>query len=190
VLTHPVGDAVDSKGNVWVSNSDWLDVPCPTATRVGTGTNPSITVYQAGHRNPYHGSPFTGGGLTVPWGIAVDGNDTVWAFNFGAVPVGQQSSNPTGISHFCGMDTTYCPAGMKPGDPISPSTGYRSDALVRITGGQIDPSGNIWLTGNWKIDANPSLNPGGNSIAIVVGAAAPVRTPLIGPPVPYRRRQD
>jgi hypothetical protein len=188
VLSHPVGNAVDSKGNVWVSNSDWLDVPCPTATRVGAGTNPSLTLYKAGRREPYAGSPFTGGGLTVPWGIAVDGNDTVWVFNFGTVPVGQQSNVPTGISHFCGVNTRSCAAGMHVGDPISPNTGYQSDSLIRITGGQIDPSGNIWMTGNWKIDANPAMNPGGNSIVIAVGAAAPLQTPLIGPPIPFRHR--
>jgi hypothetical protein len=57
--------------------------------------------------------------------------------------------------------------------------------LVRITGGQIDPSGNIWMTGNWKVNAIPNFNPGGNSIEIAIGAAAPIRTPLIGPPVPF-----
>jgi len=29
------------------------------------------------------------------------------------------------------------------------------------------------------------MNPGGNSIAIAIGAAAPIQTPLIGPPVPF-----
>lgn len=186
VLTHPVGNAVDSKGDVWVSNSDWLDVPCPTKTNVGAAAHPSITLYQRGSRVPYGGAAFTGGGLTIPWGIAVDGNDTVWAFNFGVVPVGQTTETPTGISHFCGIDPSKCPAGLSVGSPISPNdTGYRSDALERITGGQIDPSGNIWMTGNWKIDANPNMNPGGNSIAIAIGAAAPIRTPLIGPPIPF-----
>jgi hypothetical protein len=170
VLGHPVGNAVDSKGNVWVANSDWLDVPCPDRTRIGTALNPSVTMFQMDSREPFPGSPFTGGGLTLPWGIAVDGNDTVWVFNFGAVPVGQQSDVPTGISRFCGVDTTKCLPDMHVGSPISPNTGYQSDSLVRITGGQIDPSGNIWMTGNWKIDANPNLNPGGNSVEIAVGA--------------------
>lgn len=75
---------------------------------------------------------------------------------------------------------------MHVGEPISPTTGYRSDALERITGGQIDPSGNIWLTNNWKLDANPFLNPFGNAIVIAIGAAGPLKTPLIGPPVPFR----
>ena len=84
LLSHPIGNAVDSKGNIWVSNSDWLDTPCPTRTMLGTATNPSVTMFDAKDRKPHPGSPFTGGGITLPWGIAVDGDDTVWVFNFGA----------------------------------------------------------------------------------------------------------
>src|SRR5262249_14736967 len=112
VLSHPVGNAADVEGNIWVANSDWLDSPCPTRTHLGAATNPSITLYRADTRTPYPGSPFTGGGLTVPWGIAVDGDDTVWVFNFGAVKVGTSTDTPTGISRFCGFTTEECPAGM------------------------------------------------------------------------------
>jgi hypothetical protein len=185
VLSHPVGNAADIEGNMWVANSDWLDSPCPTRFQLGTAANPSITLFQKGTRKPHPGSPFTGGGLKLPWGIAVDGNDTVWVFNFGAVPVGQTTDVPTAISRFCGASTKACPKGMNVGDPISPDTGYQSDALERITGGQIDPSGNIWLTNNWKLDANPVKNPFGNAIVIAVGAAGPLKTPLIGSPVPF-----
>jgi hypothetical protein len=111
----------------------------------------------------------------LPWGIAVDGDDTVWVFNFGTRPPLQGSAVPTGISRFCGTDTRKCPGGMRTGDPISPSTGYRSDAFARTTGGQIDPSGNIWMTSNWKIHVNPFMNPGGNSVVIAVGAAGPLK---------------
>jgi DNA-binding beta-propeller fold protein YncE len=186
VLSHPVGNAADIQGNIWVANSDWLDSPCPTRTDLGTAANPSITLYDKDTRAPYPGSPFTGGGLTLPWGIAVDGDDTVWVFNFGAATVGTPTDLPTGISRFCGVTTRQCPKGTKVGDPISPDTGYTSDALERITGGQIDPSGNIWLTNNWKLDANPFLNPFGNAIVIAIGAAGPLKTPLIGAPVPFR----
>jgi hypothetical protein len=63
---------------------------------------------------------------------------------------------------------------------------YQSNALEPITGGQFDPSGNIWLTNNWKIAANPVQNPGGNAIVIAIGAAGPLKTPLIGPPIPFK----
>jgi hypothetical protein len=169
-----------------VANSDWLDSTCPTRLQLGTAENPSITLFQGRNRKPYPGSPFTGGGLTLPWGIAVDGDNTVWVFNFGAVKVGSSTTTPTGISRFCGVDTKKCPPGMHVGEPISPDTGYRSDALERITGGQIDPSGNIWLTNNWKINADPVRNPFGNAIVIAIGAAGPLKTPLIGPPVAFK----
>ncbi len=51
---------------------------------------------------------------------------------------------------------------------------------------RLDPSGNIWLTNNWKIKVDPAVNPGANAINIVVGAAAPLKTPLIGPPVSFQ----
>lgn len=192
VLSHPIGNALDSKGNVWVANSDWLDAPCPTRTVLGQAMNPSITMFQARNREPHPGSPFSGGGVTLPWGIAVDGDDTVWVFNFGVVPPnpGPITPVPNGISRFCGVETKNCPAGMRTGDPISPDTGYRSDSLVRITAGQIDPSGNIWIMNNWKVDADPFKNPGGNSIVIAVGAAGPLKTPLIGPPQQFGPRDD
>ncbi|WP_432721393.1 hypothetical protein R0382_003582 [Jeongeupia wiesaeckerbachi] len=184
LLSHPIGNAADSKGNIWVANSDWLDAPCPDRSNVGPATNPSITLYQRGSHEPYPGSPFTGGGITVPWGISVDGNDTVWVFNFGPDSVGVTPTTAlTGISRFCGTDTSKCPPGMKVGDPISPATGYLSNSLERITGGQIDRSGNVWMMNNWKQNPNPDLNPGSNSIVIMIGAAAPLNTPVIGPPV-------
>jgi hypothetical protein len=189
ILSHPVGNAVDSKGNVWVANSDWLSNPCPARKReLGTAENPSVTMFQAKNLKPHPGSPFTGGGITLPWGITTDGNDTVWVFNFGVIPPpgNQLGLPPNGISRFCGVSTAKCPAGKRrTGAPISPSTGYRSNSLTRLTGGQVDPSGNIWLMNNWKLVANPFVNPGGNSIVIVVGAAGPVKTPTIGPPVPF-----
>ncbi|HZN80996.1 MAG TPA: hypothetical protein VFC01_15125, partial [Mycobacterium sp.] len=187
VLTHPIGNALDSKGNVWVSNSDWLDAPCPTKNSLGTATNPSVTMFQGKDRTPFPGSPFTGGGITLPWGIAVDGDDTVWVFNFGNTPpVSGPNAIPTAVSRFCGVDTRKCPPGLRTGDPISPSTGYQSDSLQRITGGQIDPSGNVWLTNNWEIHGDPVQNPGANAVVIAIGAAAPLKTPLIGPPLPFK----
>ena len=96
---------------------------------------------------------------------------------------------PNRVSHFCGSNPSKCPPTKREvGRAISPEgTGYTSDALVRNTGVAIDPSGNVWLANDWKKVALVN-NPGGNAIVVLVGAAAPVRTPLIGTPRPFDGR--
>ncbi len=192
-ISRPMGIASDSKGNIWVANSDWMDVPCGAAPPdLGPGASPSVALFpRDNNRHPYKNSPFTGGGMTLPWGIAVDGNDTVWVANFG-YPFGVGPRNhQTGlnrVSHFCGMDPSRCPLSkQKVGQAISPDgTGYTADALDRNTGLAIDPSGNVWLVNNWKFKAIQG-NPGANSVVVMVGAAGPLKTPLIGTPVPFDR---
>jgi hypothetical protein len=189
ILTHPIGNATDIEGNMWVANSDFLDAPCPTRNMVGPAENPSISLFHADTQQPDSHSPFSGGGVTLPWGLLVDGKDTVWVFNFGAEPFRRTPPNATtgtAVSRFCGENAANCPQGLRTGDPISPETGYQSNAITRITGGAVDPSGNLWMTDNWKINVNPFKNPGGNAIVIAIGAAAPIQTPVIGPPVPFQ----
>ena len=172
-LNKPLGIAADSHGNIWVANSGYLDVPCPdlnTPPRPSTG---SITLLRS-DGVPAKMSPFTGGGLTRPWGVAVDGNNNVWVANFGRQR----------LSEFCGTDPQRCPLGARTGQPLSPPQGFGFDGLVRNTGVQIDPSGNVWLANNWKNKPIPSKNPGGYELVVFVGAAGPIRTPLIGPPRP------
>jgi hypothetical protein len=197
--TRPMGNASDSRGNIWVSNSNFMDVPCPNTPTpdLGPANSPSIALYlRHPDREPHASSPFTGGGLTIPWGIAVEGNDTVWVANFGfpfsVHPPEPEWPAPNRVSHFCGVDTSKCPPTKRGvGKPISPDTGYTSDALVRNTAIAIDPSGNVWLANNWKrFPILNVVNPGENSLAVMVGAAAPVKTPLIGPPRSFDRRQD
>jgi hypothetical protein len=188
-IRYPMGVAADSHGNIWVSNSDWVDAPCLGGTpELGPGTDPSIALFLHDPiRKPYKTSPFTGGGLTLPWGIAVDGNDTVWVANFGYPIDPSDVDNPSvgvnRVSHFCGMEPSKCPLSKREvGAPISPDiTGYTSDSLQRNTAVAIDPSGNVWLANNWKLIPFQG-NPGGNGAVVMVGAAAPVKTPLIGTP--------
>jgi hypothetical protein len=197
-LSRPMGVASDSRGNIWVANSDFMDVPCPPdIPNLAPATAPSIALFLRDPDRKSHGdSPFTGGGLTLPWGIAVDWNDTVWVANFGfpfdlAHPENAAEwEAPNRVSHFCGVDTSRCPPTKRQvGKAISPDgTGYTSNALVRNTGIAIDPSGNVWLANNWK--PTPLLNnPGGNSIVVLVSVAAPLDTPLIGTPRPFDRWQ-
>jgi hypothetical protein len=156
-----------------------VNVPCPNGGVDTDGQGGSIVLIRSNGEVAAR-APFTGGGVTSPWGISVDGNDNVWVANFGSER-GAGGSNLMRISQFCGTDTSKCPPGLRTGDPISPPTGYTSDGLQRQTATEIDPSGNVWVTNNWKKVPIPN-NPGGDAIMIFVGIAGPVKAPLIGPP--------
>jgi hypothetical protein len=68
------------------------------------------------------------------------------------------------------------------GDALSPDiTGYHSDLLDRNTAVEVDSSGNVWLTNNWK-DVPIQPDPVGDAMVVYIGLAAPVKAPLIGPP--------
>jgi streptogramin lyase len=168
-LNRPMGIAADSEGNMWVANSGVIDVPCPGPVQVGSVGG---TITLIGADGTTVAGPFSGGGLTIPWGISVDGDDNVWVSNFAR----------RRLSQFCGTNPANCPPGKDTGDPISPRRGYSFDGMTRSTAVEIDPSGNAWVTNNWKL-IPIQANPGGYEVVIYVGVAAPVKTPLIGPPV-------
>lgn len=170
-LNRPMGIAVDSRGNMWVANSGLIDLPCPDAAPSLSTRGGSLTLIGP-DGEPESPTAFTGGGLTIPWGITVDGDDHVWVANFGKQRV----------SEFCGLRPRTCPPGAETGDPISPNgTGYGFDGLVRNTGLAVDPSGNVWVANNW-LTIPVQSNPGGHQVVAFVGIAAPLETPVIGPP--------
>lgn len=161
-LDHPMGVASDAGGNVWVANSGIIDLPCPYRPPVDPQIGSLTLLGPDG--TPVQDTAFTGGGLTVPWGITTDGDGNVWVANF----AGKR------LSHFCGTDPSTCPPGLTTGDPISPAvTGYFFDGLVRNTGVIVDPSGNVWVTNNW-LEVPVQTNPGGHEIVAYVGLAPPV----------------
>ncbi|GAA4657686.1 hypothetical protein GCM10023347_05740 [Streptomyces chumphonensis] len=181
-IKRPMGAASDSLGNVWVANSGAVVAPCEGTTPamvaeaiesiVTRHVDASVTLIRPDGTTP--DEPFVNDGLFLPWGIAVDGDDTVWVANFG----GHRLAN------LCGARESACPSGLRTGDPISPAdTGYPSDGLDRNTAVQIDPSGNVWLANNWRT-VPLQTNPGGREMVVFIGLAAPVRTPLLGPPRP------
>ncbi len=174
----PMGVATDTLGNVWVANSGIARIVCdgrtvPTLKDIidltfGDFDGPlaSLTMI-SGDGTPM--GPLKGGGLLIPWGIAVDGDGNVWVSNF----------QGRTVSQFCGA-AGNCPPGVETGDPIA-AEGYFFNGLERNTAAEIDPSGNVWLTNNWEIFAVQE-NPGGNELVVFLGLAKPVRAPLIGPP--------
>ncbi len=168
-INRPMGVTVDSRGKIWVANSGVVLFPCePPEPPIQAGGSATLL---SSRGVPDPGSPFTGGGLSVPWGITVDGDDNVWVANF----AGQQ------VGVLCGTRPKNCPPHTKTGDPIAPASGYGFDGLTRNTGIAVDPSGNVWLANNW-LQVPFQTNPGGHEIVAFVGAAAPLKTPVIGPP--------
>jgi DNA-binding beta-propeller fold protein YncE len=173
-LHRPLGIASDSRGNMWVGNSTWVVAPCAGEFHPegGPSKGGSVTLIKANGELAAK-SPYRNGGIKNAWGTAVDGNDTVWVANFSGKRLAQ----------LCGMRTRACPPGKrKVGAPISPAgTGYGFDGLERVTGLQVDPSGNVWAVNNWR-PVPIQRNPGGFQIVAYLGVAAPIKTPLIGQP--------
>ncbi|MEJ8572716.1 NHL repeat-containing protein [Microbaculum marinum] len=169
-LKRPMGVVADAEGNVWVANSGAVVIPCYVGESLNAPNKADASVIMFGPDGSVKGS-FTGGGVVVPWGISLDGDNNVWVSNFG----GQR------LSHFCGPNPDTCPAGKTTGDPISPKSGYAFDGLTRNTVAQVDPSGNVWVTNNWLLEPIQT-NPGGKQIVIFVGMGAPTKAPVIGPP--------
>jgi hypothetical protein len=102
--------------------------------------------------SPLSGSGFTGGGVGNSEAIAVDSANNVWVAN---------ESSPVGtVSEFSSAGTA-----------ISPSGGFQGGSMNDPLGIAIDASGNVWVSNDF--DA---------SITQLIGAAAPVKTPLIGLP--------
>jgi hypothetical protein len=175
----------EAQGNMWVANSDYVDLPCPTPRSLGSATILRSPCFRAARKSPIrvrlsqaaashsHGDfPST---ATIPAECS-----TLRPFG-----LAQRQNYPDLHSRFWGVKTKKCPPGMKVGQPISSSKGYRSDAFERITAGQIDPLSNIRMTDNWRINANPVRNLAANALVIAIGAAGPLATPLIGPPDPF-----
>jgi streptogramin lyase len=117
----PLGIAMDSRSNVWVTSyfSSTIQEIDPSGTVTGQFRLP-VTA--------------------IPWSDAVDGSDRVWVAGF-ATPR---------VWVLCGADTAACPPGSTTGSIISPRGGYPSAAFQHFTSVQLDQSGNVWLSNNWS----------------------------------------
>ena len=194
------GMAVDSKGNVWITNTLGAGMTLETKLKLldlklrgrmadadqivlhnllakpGLG---SVSMLRP-DGSPAPGSPFNPGSIWGAWAVSIDGNDHVWVSNF--APGG-------GITELCGVRTETCPPGMKTGDPISPRGGYKGGGMQLLVDVSIDPAGNVWASDNWQDpgscygqpDEGVSTRCGGQGMTVFYGIAKPVRSPQIGP---------
>ena len=174
----PVAVAVDGNRNGWVANQSSNTVTKVSAdgssyTDYVTGQGPSGVAVDGANNvwvANYHGNSLgvvssegkvlsgggiTGGGIVHPQGIAVDGANNVWVANYR----GPSISEVAGVGSAAGT-----------GAALSPAAGWGPDAaLLEAFGLAIDASGNVWVT-----------NFGLNTLTEFVGAAVPVKTPLLG----------
>ena len=148
------GIALDSAGNVWMSNPSTLDSSSPPNVAGSVAVlAPDGSVLQ--------GSIMTAG-VHTPSSIFVDGGQNVWTTNYSSPPVDPPATPlPQSISELAGIGSGNLGAAM------SPSTGYGLDAnLKQPYALAVDPSGNVWVS-----------NSGGNSLVMFFGLATPTKTP-------------
>ena len=156
----PEFPSIDRNGNAWIANQAAAATVYKMTT---TGTSPYYTYTTLT-------SASTGANLVWTFGSAVDGNNNVWLANrcggYGAC------TNITGTNSIIQINgsnnlaisppTNYIPEAQYPATATSFTTMLNDSLNVAI-----DPSGNVWVT-----------NYIGNSVVEMVGAAAPVVTPL------------
>lgn len=197
-LFKPFAVEVDGRGNVWVGNGAIDANVKGSLTRISPDGTPTGPFTFDRMRSPQGMAIDSGGDIWVaslvdqtlnrispagrlkaryrassmigPWGVAVDGDDNIWVASF----PGQK------LTQFCGRKVANCPPGSRTGDVLSPPfTGFTNGGLQHLTAVQVDQSGNVWVANNW---ANVVPTIGGDGLVEFIGAAAPVATPLIGPP--------
>jgi len=101
----PQGAAFDSSGDLWLVGANGVNFYTPDGT-------------------PGSSTPHTGGGISNPTSVIVDGTGHVWVLN------GNGS-----VSLLTGT-----------GSPVSPSTGYTGGGITSPSALTIDTGGNLWIT--------------------------------------------
>ena len=178
-LAFPVAIAVDANHNGWIANpeDDSVTKVSPDGTQFntyaccigasGVAIDQRANVWVAN----YYGdsiSQLAADGTVIssgysdnkasiwhPQGIAIDGSGHVWITNY----LGSS------ITELAGSATA------QPGQILSPTVGYAHDAALNAGFAvAIDASGNLWVT-----------NFNTNVLTEIVGLAAPVKTPQLGP---------
>jgi len=166
-LQQPEFPSIDRNGNAWIANQAAAGSIYKISTQ---GTSPYYNYTTLT-------SAITGANLVWTFGSAVDGNNNVWLTNrcggYGAC------TNITGTNSIIQINgsnnlaisppTNYIPEAQYPATALTPTTMLHDSLNVAI-----DPSGNVWVT-NYSGNAAGFV---GSGVVEMVGAAAPVVTPL------------
>jgi len=177
-LAFPVAVAVDQNHNAWVANqgsgtvtrvspdgSQFTSYACCNAPsnlaldgsgNVWVANFYSDSISEISAAGTILSTGYNGGGLSHPQAIAIDGAGNLWIANYRGSSITELAGAGSGT----------------PGVALSPSTGYGPHtAMSESYSIAVDASGNLWIS-----------NVGSNTVTEFVGLAAPVRTPLVGPP--------
>lgn len=170
----PEFPAIDSQGNAWIAiqaDPSVIYKVAPSGTYTVLSQNGgTVRVSNGQTSQTVHNTTATGATLTGTFGCAIDGNGNVWLANRAGLY--GSTSGDTGTNTIIELNGSNNLA-------ISPTTNYILEAQYPATSNSytnmlddplnvaIDSSGNVWVT-----------NYLGNSVVQIVGAAAPVVTPL------------
>ena len=140
----PDGIAIDGSGNVWVASTG----------NVGTSGNGSVTELAPTGSALSPASGFTGGGLSTPTCIAINGSGNVWVWQRPQYLWATQSTpgvtelNPTGSA-------------------LLPVNGFTGGGLNGPFDIAIDGSGNVWVVNFQSFISE--LNPTGSALSPASG---------------------
>ncbi|WP_158787331.1 hypothetical protein [Granulicella sp. L46] len=158
----PEFPAIDSADNAWIPLQTIyspIGSPTPEPGLYKVSTTGAATTYFSGTGTSTGTKIFTGANFYQAFGAAVDGNGNIWVTNRFNGSLGGSAAAP-------GANTII--ELTRAGVAVSPSTNYTYGGILNDPLNlAIDPSGNIWVT-----------NYGGSKVVEIIGAAAPVVTPL------------
>ncbi len=178
-MANPFGIAIDHHNGAFISDTftssvGFDGVTYITAPTGSSGIAPSSFSFVDGSAGSSSVAPTAGTTLQKAGGVAVDGNGRAWIVN-------QSTNSIVEVSYSAGTFTFFTPGAGGAGGvgfihPIS-GTGTANDVGVAI-----DPSGNVWVsstnTAATYTNQLGTTTKTANSATVIVGAAAPVVTPL------------